>query len=379
MRIGIICYPTHGGSGIVATELGKHLAERGHQVAFISYAAPLRLSRPPAGVSFHEVEVVEYPLLQNFPHTLALASKIVTVARMKNLQLLHVHYAIPFAPAALLVKQIASELDLKVVTTLHGTDVTEVGSHPAFLPVTKLALEQSDAVTTVSHFLKEEAYRQFQVEKEIEVIYNFVDLDRHEAHIPSCVPPADSPGQRTLMHISNFRAVKRVVDVIEIFSYVAEKVDARLIMVGDGPDTCHALQKALELGISDRVRFTGVTEEVASLLKTADLFLLPSQLEGFGLAALEAMASGVPVIASDVGGLREVVQHGETGFLESVGDTKAMAEDAITLLTDHALYERLCKGARKRASALFDYHDIIPQYEGLYERLLGKSTSDSGE
>lgn len=372
MRIGIICYPTHGGSGVVATELGKHLAERGHEVAFISYAAPLRLSRPPAGVSFHEVEVVEYPLLQNFPHTLALASKMVTVARMKNLQLLHAHYAIPFAPAALLVKQIAAELDLKVVTTLHGTDVTEVGSHPAFLPVTKLVLEQSDAVTTVSHFLKEEAHRQFQVEENIEVIYNFVDLDRHQARPPSCVPPTDSPEQRTIMHISNFRSVKRVVDVIEVFSYVIEKVDARLIMVGDGPDTCHALQKALELGVSDRVRFTGVSDEVESLLKTADLFLLPSQLEGFGLAALEAMASGVPVIASDVGGLREVVQHGKTGFLESVGDTKAMAEDAITLLTDHELHENFCRAARERASELFDYHDIIPQYEALYARLLEK-------
>lgn len=378
MRIGIICYPTHGGSGVVATELGKHLAEQGHEVAFISYAAPLRLSHPPAGVSFHEVEVVEYPLLQNFPHTLALASKMVTVARMKKLQLLHAHYAIPFAPAALLVKQIASELDLKVVTTLHGTDVTEVGSHSAFLPVTKLALEQSDAITTVSHFLKEEAYRQFEVEKDIKVIYNFVDIDRHQSPPPSCVPPTDSPEQRTLMHISNFRSVKRVVDVIEIFSHVVKEVNARLIMVGDGPDACHALQKALELGVSDRVRFTGVTEEVNSLLRTADLFLLPSQMEGFGLAALEAMASGVPVIASDVGGLREVVQHGETGFLESVGDTKTMAEDAVTLLTDREMYEDFCKAARERASDLFDYRDIIPQYEALYESVL-ENPADSRE
>jgi N-acetyl-alpha-D-glucosaminyl L-malate synthase BshA len=269
-----------------------------------------------------------------------------------------------------LVKQIASELDLRVVTTLHGTDVTEVGNHSAFLPVTRLALEQSDAVTTVSRFLKEEAYRQFQIERDIEVIYNFIDPDRHQSHPPSCVPPTESPEQRTLMHISNFRSVKRVVDVIEIFSHVVEEVNARLIMVGDGPDACHALQKALELGVSDRVRFTGVTEEVESLLRTADLFLLPSEMEGFGLAALEAMASGVPVIASDVGGLREVVEHGETGFLESVGDTRAMADDAIELLTDRELYEGFCEAARKRASELFDYHKIIPQYEALYRKVL---------
>ena len=370
MRIGITCYSTHGGSGVVATELGKHLAERGHEVAFISYSTPLRLTELPPRVSFHEVDIIEYPLLKNFPYTLALASKMVDVARMKQLQILHSHYAIPFAAAALLAKQSVPELDLKIVTTLHGTDVTLVGNNPSFRPVTALTIESSDAVTAVSRFLRDEACRQFKVSKEIQVVYNFVDPVRHDRPVPVCIPPPDGPEQHTLMHISNFRPVKRVRDVISIFARVAEKVEARLIMVGDGPDAGLAMQTAQDLGVADKVKFVGVVDSVALLLGAANLLLLPSQTESFGLAALEAMASGVPVIASDVGGLPEVVEHGVSGFLAPVGDVDKMAEYAIQILTDCALCQAFSKSARKRAIERFDYHHIVPQYEAIYKRIL---------
>jgi len=356
---------------VVATELGKHLAERGHEVAFISYATPLRLTDLPPRVSFHEVDIVEYPLLKNFPYTLALASKMADVARMKQLQILHVHYAIPFAPAAMLARQIVPELDLKIVTTLHGTDVTLVGNNPSFRPVTRLAIEQSDCVTAVSHFLKEETCRQFGVGEGIEVVYNFVDTQRHDRAIPPCIPPLDCPDQHTLMHISNFRPVKRVGDVIRIFARVAERIEARLILVGDGPDSALAMQLARELGVADRVKFTGVVDGVASLLMAANLLLLPSETESFGLVALEAMASGVPVIASDVGGLPEVVEHGVSGFLAPVGDVETMADYAVKILSNCELCLALSTGARQRAVEKFDYRTIVPQYEAVYERVLG--------
>jgi len=370
MRIGITCYPTHGGSGIVATELGKHLAERGHEVAFVAYSTPLRLGDLPPRVSFHEVDIVEYPLFKHFPYTLALASKMANVARMQRLQVLHVHYAIPFAAAALLAKLALPELDLKIVTTLHGTDVTLVGNNPSFKPVTTMVIEQSDAVTAVSNFLKEETYRQFQVGKEIRVIYNFIDPVRHDRPIPPCIPPLDCPEQHTLMHISNFRPLKRVGDVISIFGRVAEKMEARLIMVGDGPDAGMAAQMAQDLGVADRVRFVGVVDHIAPLLRAANLLLLPSQTESFGLVALEAMASGVPVVASDVGGLPEVVEHGVTGLLAPVGDVEKMAGYALRILSDCALYRALSEAARQRAVERFDYHDIVPQYEAVYEQVL---------
>jgi len=372
MRIGITCYPTHGGSGVVATELGKHLAEEGHQVSFISYSSPLRLVDIPAGVSFHQVGSVDYPLLKNFPFCLALASKMSTVARMKKLQILHVHYAIPFASAALLAKQLAPELDLKVITTLHGTDVTIVGNDPIFKPVTTLALEQSDAVTAVSHYLRDEARREFHLESQIDVIYNFIDPNRYDYPTPACIPPLDCPGELTLMHISNFRPVKRIADVIKIFARVREKLEARLLLVGDGPDSCVALQTSLELGVVDRVQFIGVVDQIEPLLKKADLLLLPSDTESFGLVALEAMASGVPVIASDVGGLPEVVEHGETGFLAPVGAVERMADYAIQLLSDPAMRASFSKAAHQRAADHFDYHDIVAQYIALYERVLGE-------
>ncbi len=370
MRIGITCYPTHGGSGVVATELGKHLARRGHEVAFISYSTPLRLAELPPRVSFHEVDIIEYPLLKNFPYTLALASKMADVARVKRLQILHVHYAIPFAAAALLARMAAPELELKVVTTLHGTDVTMVGNNPSFKPITRMVIERSDAVTAVSNFLRDEAYRQFGVERDIRVVYNFIDPVRHAYPIPACVPPRECPDRFTLMHISNFRPVKRVGDVIRIFARFVEKLDGRLVMVGDGPEAGLALQMAQELGVADRVTFVGVVDRVAPLLQAANLLLLPSQTESFGLVALEAMASGVPVVASDVGGLPEVVEHGVTGFLAPVGDVEQMARYAVQILSDCATCQRFSRAARRRAVEKFDYRDIIPQYEAIYEEVM---------
>jgi N-acetyl-alpha-D-glucosaminyl L-malate synthase BshA len=354
----------------VATELGKHLAEDGHQVSFISYSTPLRLTDLPTGVSFHEVDIVEYPLLKNFPYTLALASKMAEVARTKQLQILHVHYAIPFAASALLARQAVPELDLKVVTTLHGTDVTLVGNNPSFKPVTAMTIEQSDAVTAVSRFLRDETYSQFGCEKDIDVIHNFIDPDRHDRPVPPCIPPRDCPEQFNIMHISNFRPVKRVSDVVRVFARVRQELDARLILVGDGPDAGSVIQLAKELGVSDYVTFTGVVDGVARLLQAANLLVLPSQTESFGLVALEAMASGVPVISSDVGGLPEVVEHGTTGFLAPVGDVTKMAEYAIRILADCTLCQTLSIQARERAIRCFDYHDIVPQYEAVYERVL---------
>lgn len=372
MRIGITCYPTHGGSGVVATELGKHLAELGHEVAFVSYATPLRLTDLPPGVSYHEVDVVEYPLLKNFPYTLALASKMAEVARARRLQILHVHYAIPFAAAALLARQIVPELNLKIVTTLHGTDVTLVGNNPSFKLVTAMTIEHSDAVTAVSRFLREETYEQFGCDKEIDVIYNFVDPDRHERPIPPCIPPRECPEQFNLMHISNFRPVKRVPDVVRVFARVRQQINARLILVGDGPEAGAAMQLASELGVADCVTFTGVVDGVAQLLQAANVLLLPSETESFGLVALEAMASGVPVVATAVGGLPEVVEHGKTGFLAPVGDVDKMAEYTIRILADCALCRTLSRQARERAISNFDYHKIVPQYKDVYKRVLNK-------
>lgn len=370
MRIGISCYASHGGSGVVATELGKHLAARNHEVAFISYATPLRLTELPPRVSFHEVQIEEYPLLKNFPYTLALASKMAEVARMRKLQILHVHYAIPFAAAALLAKEIAPELNLKVITTLHGTDITLVGNNASFKPVTELTIERSDAVTAVSHFLKAETYRQFTVTKKIDVIYNFIDPAQYDYPVSPCIPPCNSQHQMSLIHISNFRPVKRIGDVIRIFAKVAAKIDARLLLVGDGPDAPIAEQMARDLAVADRVKFLGVVDHVASLLRAADLLLLPSETESFGLVALEAMAGGVPVVASDIGGLAEVIEHGSCGYLAPVGDIKQMAHYALKLLSDCPLREAFAEAGRQRAARLFPAQQIIPQYEAIYTRVL---------
>jgi N-acetyl-alpha-D-glucosaminyl L-malate synthase BshA len=369
MRIGICCYPTAGGSGVVATELGKHLAERGHSVAFISYASPLRLGELPPRVCYHEVDQESHPLLKQFPHSLTLTAKMVEVARTHRLQIMHVHYAIPFAAAAILARQIAPELDLKVVTTLHGTDITLVGSTPSFKPVTQWSIEQSDAVTSVSRYLRDETYRQLALSREIDVVHNFIDPDRHKVRAPRCLPEPSSDQQLTLMHISNFRPVKRTEDVVRVFARVRERADVRLVLVGDGPEYPRTRELVETLGLQDSVRYVGVVDEVASLLKAADVLLLPSETESFGLVALEAMASGVPVVASDVGGLPEVVEHGVTGFLAPVGDVDAMAGYCMRLLEDCGDAKKFAAAARRRA-ATFGYASIVPQYERIYERAL---------
>lgn len=370
MRIGICCYPTHGGSGVVATELGKHLAERGHEVAFISYDTPLRLSDLPPRVSFHEVEIEQYPLLKHFPYTLALASKMAEVVRLKQLEILHAHYAIPFGAAALLARQIVAGHAVKVVTTLHGTDITLVGNNASFKPVTKLTIEEADAVTVVSEFLKNETQRQFDVDRELHVIYNFINPSRHEIEPSPCIRDCLSRSYKTLMHISNYRPVKRIPDVIEVFAKVASVIDARLILVGDGPDLPVAHELGKKLGVSDRIKFVGVVDRVAPLLAAADLFLLPSSTESFGLVALEAMASGVPVIATDVGGIPEVIEHGVAGYLAPAEDVDRMAAYAIELLQDDELHARFSQAASEQARTRFDYQIIVPQYETLYEKLL---------
>jgi N-acetyl-alpha-D-glucosaminyl L-malate synthase BshA len=370
MRIGIVCYPTAGGSGVVATELGKHLAERGHVIAFISYANPLRLRDLPPRVCFHEVDQDDHPLLKQFPHSLTLTAKMVEVARSHHLQVLHVHYAIPFAAAAIMSRQIAPELGLKVVTTLHGTDITVVGSTPSFKPVVEWSINQSDAVTAVSGFLAAETGRQLSLRRPIDVVPNFIDPDRHGAPIAPCRPEDGSRRQVTLMHISNFRPLKRLGDVVRIFSRVAARIDARLVLVGDGPEYGRTRELVEGLGLTDRVRFVGVVDEVAPLLAEADLLLLPSETESFGLVALEAMASGVPVIASRVGGLPEVVEHGVSGFLEPVGDVDAMADRALAILSDCATRNRFGRAGRERALALFDWHSVVPRYEEIYERVV---------
>jgi N-acetyl-alpha-D-glucosaminyl L-malate synthase BshA len=371
MRIGIVCYPTVGGSGVVATELGKHLAERGHDISFISYASPLRLRELPPRVCFHVVDQDDHPLLRQFPHSLTLTAKMVEVARTHRLQVLHVHYAIPFAAAAILARQVAPELGLKVVTTLHGTDITLVGGTPSFKPVTEWSINESDAVTAVSGFLAAETGRQLSLRRPIAVVPNFIDPDRHDTGVPPCIPGKVSDRQVTLMHISNFRPLKRLADVVRIFEKVSRKLDARLMLVGDGPEFSRTQTLVEELGLADRVHFVGVVDEVAPLLSAADLLLLPSETESFGLVALEAMASSVPVVASRVGGLPEVVEHGVTGYLAPVGDVEAMAEFSLKILADCETRKRFGEAARARAVRLFDWHAVVPRYEEIYLRVTG--------
>lgn len=371
MRIGICCYPTAGGSGVVATELGKHLAERGHIVSFISYANPLRLRELPPRVCYHEVNEDEHPLFKQFPHSLTLSAKMVEVARTHHLQILHVHYAIPFAAAAIIAAQVAPELGLKVVTTLHGTDITLVGGSPSFKPIVAWSIEKSDAVTAVSNFLREETYRKLGVNKEIRTVYNFIDPEAHVTRSPRCIPDKDSERQVTVMHISNFRPVKRVADVVRIFAGIRKAMDARLVMVGDGPEYGPTMEMVESLGLAKWVRFVGVVDEVVSLLPAADLLLLPSETESFGLVALEAMASGVPVVASRVGGLPEVVEHGVTGFLAPVGDVEEMTRCSLEILRDCSKGRMFGRQARARAVERFRFDQIVPQYEEVYEKLLG--------
>jgi len=372
MRIGITCYPTYGGSGAVATELGLALARRGHDVHFISYASPFRLRGFAEHVYFHEVDLTgAYPLLEYFPYSLALAVKQHEVALRERLDVLHVHYAVPHAVSAFLAREMLEDAQpLRVVTTLHGTDITLVGQARSFFTVTKFSIERSDAVTAVSEFLKEETYRAFGCTScEIEVIPNFVNLHEYfpaEQRSRPAFVPADA---KVLMHISNFRPVKRLPAVIQIFARVQREVPAVLVLIGDGPQREEAELEAERLGVTRRVFFLGKLDSVADLLRSADLFLLPSRSESFGLGALEAMACGVPVVASRVGGIPEVVVDGETGALEDPENVEAMAARAVELLRDPARWRRTRVAAIERARQ-FDAAQIVPRYEELYRRLV---------
>jgi N-acetyl-alpha-D-glucosaminyl L-malate synthase BshA len=375
VRIGITCYPTYGGSGAVATELGLELARRGHEVHFVSYASPFRLRGFAERVTFHEVTQLEYPLFeQSSPYALALAVKQHEVSKREQLDLMHVHYAIPHAATAWLAKQMLKEMDnrdLKLVTTLHGTDITLVGQDPSYYTLTKFSIEQSDAVTAVSAFLREETYRAFGCGKcDVRVIPNFVSTADYHPPTDDSFRSALAPkGHRVLVHVSNFRPVKRVLDVVRIFAAVRQALPATLVLVGDGPDRDTAEHEVDQLGLSKDVRFLGKVENVGDILRGADLFLLPSATESFGLAALEAMACGVPVVASAAGGIPEVVQDGETGLLAPVGDVAGMAERALRILKDPSEHERMRRYAAARALE-FSADRIVPRYEKIYEEVL---------
>lgn len=370
MRIGITCYPTFGGSGVVATELGLALAKGGDDVHFISYAMPSRLNILHERVHFHEVNVTPYPLFDPYPpYTLALATKMAEVAAYEKLDILHVHYAIPHAISAYLAKQILDE-KLKVITTLHGTDITLVGRDESYLPITKFGIEVSDGVTAVSQWLKDETEMHFGSKKAIDVIPNFVDPARFKRDSKVC-RIYGAPGDKLLCHVSNFRPVKRVMDVVLTFERVQQTVPSRLIMIGDGPDRSRAEAYIREHDLRDKVFFLGNVPNLEEVLGGCDLFLLPSETESFGMAALEAMASEVPVIATNSGGLPEVVSNGETGYLLPVGDVDAMAERAIEILSDDAKQKRMGKRAREVAVEQFDESWIVPRYRDLYERVIG--------
>ncbi|MDR3610646.1 MAG: N-acetyl-alpha-D-glucosaminyl L-malate synthase BshA [Ignavibacteriaceae bacterium] len=372
MKIGITCYPTYGGSGVIATELGKGLALRGHQVHFISYALPFRLNSFVENVVFHEVEMSSYPLFEFPLYTLALASKMVEVAKFEHLDLLHVHYAIPHASSAYLAKQmINGSQNLKIVTTLHGTDITLVGLEPSFLPLVKFSIEESDGVTAVSRFLKEKTLTNYDINKDIEVIPNFVDTQHFKPTVANCIKNRlAAEGEKIMIHTSNFRQVKRVTDVIKIFDIVQKEIPSKLLLVGDGPDRSECERLTRQLDLQDKVKFLGKQEGLVEILSCSDLFLIPSQSESFGLSALEAMACGLPVISSSVGGLPELVRHNETGFIAEIGDVERMAKYAIDLLTNQKKYEMFSKKSRERAVNVFDISKIVPLYENYYKKIL---------
>jgi N-acetyl-alpha-D-glucosaminyl L-malate synthase BshA len=369
MKIGITCYPTYGGSGAVATELGLELARRGHEVHFITYASPFRLRGYAEGVYFHEVDtrMGRYPLFDHFPYTLALASKQHEVAVRERLEVLHVHYAVPHATAAYLAREmLEGQLPLRIITTLHGTDITLVGQESSFYAITKFSIERSDAVTAVSEFLRDETHRAFGCGTcDIRAIPNFVNLEEYRPSSDGRCEGLAPDDHRILTHVSNFREVKRVKDVIRVFARVRRAMPATLLMVGDGPDRSDAEHEARELGVAEDVRFLGRLDRVANLLQSTDLFLLPSQTESFGLAALEAMACGAPVVATRAGGLPEVVDDGVDGILEPVGSVEAMGRRAIELLRDPERHAAMRAAAVTRAHA-FSADRIVPMYEELY-------------
>jgi L-malate glycosyltransferase len=372
MRIGIVCYPTFGGSGVLATELGKALANKGHQVHFITYQQPVRLSEFNANIFYHEVRVPTYPLFDYPPYETALASTMVDVIVNNHIDLLHVHYAIPHASAAYMAKQILEHqgMHIPVITTLHGTDITLVGRDKTFSPVVAFSINQSDAITAVSNNLRDETYKTFTIEKEIEVIQNFVDVARFNKKPIDAFRRVIAPdGEKILLHASNFRKIKRVTDVVKIFAEVNKVVPSKLLFVGDGPERPAAESLCRELNLCDHMRFVGKQEQMEEILAIADLFLLTSDYESFGLAALEAMAAGVPVISTNAGGLPEINVNGLTGFLGNVGDIKGMSEHAIQLLSNEKMLAEFKANASEHASH-FDIHNIVPRYEALYNRFL---------
>jgi N-acetyl-alpha-D-glucosaminyl L-malate synthase BshA len=373
MRIGITCYPTYGGSGAVATELGLQLARRGHQIHFITYDSPFRLRGYAERVFFHQVEtrMGRYPLFDHYPYTLALASKQHEVVLREQLQVLHVHYAIPHATTAYLAREMLNgEWPLKVITTLHGTDITLVGQESSFYGITKFSIEQSDAVSAVSTYLRDETYRAFGCGNcDVKVIPNFVNLEEYRPGDPSCREGLVPEGQKLITHVSNFREVKRVKDVIRVFARIRRAMPAALLMIGDGPDRVEAENEARELEVAPDVRFLGRIDPVASVLQASDLFLLPSQSESFGLAALEAMACGSPVVATRAGGLPEVIDDGVNGILEPVGSVEAMGRRAVELLRDGERHAAMRAAAIAKAQQ-FSAARIVPMYEALYEEVL---------
>jgi N-acetyl-alpha-D-glucosaminyl L-malate synthase BshA len=380
MKIGITCYPTYGGSGVVATELGLELAQRGHEIHFISYAQPIRLTGPHPNIHYHEVEVSRYPLFDYPPYDLALATRMAEVSELYDLDLLHVHYAIPHSVSALLARQMLAAKPrgrkLPFVTTLHGTDITLVGLDRSYLPITRFSIEQSDGVTAVSQYLRERTLREFDVRNNIQVIYNFVNCDTY-CHSPECEQERAEyapKGERVLVHLSNFRPVKRVTDTIEIFDRVRKKIPSKLLLIGDGPDRSRAEWLAVQKGIHDDVLFLGKQDVIHEKLALADVLLLPSELESFGLAALEAMACKVVPIATRVGGIPELIEHGKSGYLADVGDVDTMARYAIELLSDENKFQEMAKACRGVAQSRFCSSRIIPQYEDFYRRVLERSS-----
>ncbi len=378
MKIGITCYPTYGGSGVVATELGKNLAERGHEIHFISSSLPFRLSHVAGNIFFHEVNVQSYPLFESPPYTLSLTSKMVDIAKHAGLDLLHVHYAIPHATSAVMARQIleGEGHSLPVVTTLHGTDITLIGQDPSFAPVVTWSINESDGVTAVSNYLRQETYDHFEVDNGIEVIPNFIDTDRfyrqNKEHFKQALCPN---GEKVIVHVSNFREVKNTKQVVEVFHRVQNgQSDVKLLLVGDGPERVPTERRARDLGVYDDIRFLGKQDPIEEILSISDVFLMPSESETFGLAALEAMACRVPTVVSDVGGLPELVNDGETGFLCPVNDVDAFTERTRSLLNDDDLHGRMAEAARQRAMDTFDIDRVVPKYEQYYEEVRAGAT-----
>jgi len=377
MKIGITCYPTYGGSGVVATELGIELAARGHEIHFITYSQPFRLAGRDANIRYHEVPVSNYPLFEYPPYDLALATRMAEVAELHSLDLLHVHYAIPHSVSALLARQMLAKAGrhLPFITTLHGTDITLVGLDRSYLPITRFGIDESDGVTAISSHLRERTRENLGITREIEVIRNFVNCDfyvRNPELVAQQRPRFARPGESLLVHLSNFRPVKRVLDVIETFARVSRAMPARLLMIGDGPERSAAEFLAMRLGVGDRVDFVGKQENVNELLPLSDLMLMPSEMESFGLAALEAMACRVPAVATRVGGVPELIEDGVNGLLYEVGDVEGMAAGAISILSDPALLERLSTASRRTAQDHFCASRIIPLYERYYEHILSQ-------